>query len=160
MGSTQRRVCPKMKSYMLGYGNMAATAVAAMSALSESYERDESLSSPKIAEIRNLSKPLIAKILTVLSQAGYVVGTRGPGGGYKLAKPPSEITIFEIVELFEGHRLTNACPFGPGWCMEKNPCPLHDVLFGLKDHGEEVLSKNNFGMFCRSETDQLDIAQD
>lgn len=137
---------------MLGYGNMAATAVAAMSALAESFDRSEPLSSLQIAESRNLSQALIAKVLTMLSRAGFVTGTRGPGGGYRLQKHPSEITIFEVVELFEGHRDTNACPFGPGWCLVESPCPLHDLLFGLKDHAAEELSQANFGAFCQADS--------
>jgi Rrf2 family protein len=133
---------------MLGYGKMSACAVAAMSLLAEKYHQGEALNSLHIATARNLSQPLVAKILTTLSRAGYVTGTRGHGGGYRLKKSPSEITIFEVVNLFEGHRDTFACPFGPGWCMEKNPCPLHYTLFALRDNAEEKLSQNTFAIFC------------
>lgn len=136
---------------MLGYGKMSASAVAAMSALAEKHGENKSLSSLDIAQMRNLSQPLIAKILTTLSRAGYVIGMRGQGGGYRLGKEPSEISVFEIVDLFEGHRDTNACPFGPGWCQVKNPCPMHETLFGLKDHAEEILEKNTFAIFCKGQ---------
>jgi len=132
---------------MFGYGKMSGCAVAAMSALAECHPDGVQLSSHQIAVARNLSQPLVAKVLTVLSQAGLVQGTRGPGGGYRLARPPGEITLFEVVDLFEGHRDPSACPFGPGWCGVGDPCPLHHVLVEMSESAASRLKKANFGSF-------------
>lgn len=126
---------------------MSACAVAAMSALAEKHGTGESLSSQQIAESRNLSKPLVAKILTVLSQAGFVVGTRGPGGGYRLGRDPGDVTVLDVVALFEGHREISACPFGPGWCGVGDPCPLHDILADLSDSTAATLRNVSFAAF-------------
>lgn len=132
---------------MFGYGKMSACAVASMSALAEVYPRGETLSSQQIAESRNLSQPLVAKVMTGLSQHGFVLGTRGPGGGYKLAKNPSSITVLDIVEIFEGHRDTSACPFGPGWCGVGEPCPLHDTLAAMSESAAKTLRGLTFDSF-------------
>jgi len=126
---------------------MSGCAVAAMSALAENHKSGHKLNSQQIADSRNLSQPLVAKVLTVLSQAGFVVGTRGPGGGYCLARPPAEITVHDVVDLFEGHRDPSACPFGPGWCGVGDNCPLHDTLFGLADAAATKLKKKTFAVF-------------
>lgn len=131
---------------MFGYGKMSGCAVTAMSALAEVHPRGIQLSSLRIAESRNLSQPLVAKVLTVLSQAGFVIGTRGPGGGSRLAREPKQITIFDIVELFGGHRDTRACPFGHGWCGVGAPCPLDDTLVGLAESTAVKLRKRHFGV--------------
>jgi Rrf2 family transcriptional regulator, iron-sulfur cluster assembly transcription factor len=132
---------------MFGYGKMSGCAVAAMSALAECHAEGVQLSSQHIAESRNLSQPLVAKVLTVLSQAGFVHGTRGPGGGYRLGRAPEAITLFEVVELFEGHRDPSACPFGPGYCGVGDPCPLHGLLVGMSESAAAQLKKANFGAF-------------
>ncbi len=132
---------------MFGYGKMSGCAVAAMSALAECHAEGVQLSSQQIAGSRNLSQPLVAKVLTVLSQAGFVHGSRGPGGGYRLAREPKAITLFEVVELFEGHRDPSACPFGPGYCGTGEPCPLHNLLIGISDSAAAQLKKANFGAF-------------
>jgi len=132
---------------MFGYGKMSACAVASMSALAENHGQGGALSSLQIAESRNLSQPLVAKVLTVLSQHGFVHGTRGPGGGYRLARDPDQITIYDVVELFEGHRETSACPFGPGWCGVGEPCPLHDTLVELSETAANTLKNVNFASF-------------
>lgn len=132
---------------MFGYGKMSGCGIAAMSTLAENHKAGHKLSSQQIAEARNLSQPLVAKVLTILSQAGFVIGTRGPGGGYCLARPPSKISVFEVIELFEGHRDLSSCPFGPGWCGVGDPCPLHDTLVDLADATEAALKKKTFAVF-------------
>ncbi|MCW1924407.1 Rrf2 family transcriptional regulator [Luteolibacter arcticus] len=150
MGSTGRSFAAmhgRDEITMLGYGKMSGCGVAAMSALAECHGEGVQLSSQQIAESRNLSQPLVAKVLTVLSQAGLVHGTRGPGGGYRLARHPSKITLFDVVDLFEGHRDPSACPFGPGWCGTGAPCPLHHLLADMSESAASHLKKANFGSF-------------
>lgn len=118
-----------------------------MSALAECFADGCQLSSHQVAELRSLSQPLAAKVLTVLSQAGFVVGTRGPGGGYKLAVDPAEVSLFDIVNLFEGHRDPSLCPFGPGWCGNGEPCPMHDMLTDLDENVAKRLKGAHFGAF-------------
>ncbi len=44
----------------------------------------------------------LEQIFQRLRRAGLVTSKRGPGGGYRLARPPSEITLRDIVEAVEG----------------------------------------------------------
>ncbi|QTN32779.1 Rrf2 family transcriptional regulator [Akkermansiaceae bacterium] len=132
---------------MFGYGKMSGCAVAAVSALAEVHGQGLTLSSAEIAASRNFSQALVAKILTRLSQKGFVVGTRGPGGGYRLAMDPGKVTLHQIVEVFEGHRDTSGCPFGPGWCGTGDPCPLHDALVAMQKNMEAKLRKLTFKSF-------------
>jgi Rrf2 family protein len=44
----------------------------------------------------------LAKQLQALVKAGVLSGTTGPRGGFRLAKPASEITLLEIVEAVDG----------------------------------------------------------
>jgi len=118
-----------------------------MSVLAEAHAGGKPLSSQEIANARNFSQPLVAKVLTHLSQAGLITGTRGPGGGYRLARKPGEITILDVVTIFEGHRDLLACPFGPGWCGVGDPCPLHDTLVALSDTAARRLEQKTFAAF-------------
>ena len=131
---------------MFGYGKTSGAAVAAISA--ENHHEGVQLSSQQISEQRNLSQALVAKVLTVLSQAGFVHGTRGPGGGYRLARVPSKISVHDVVEVFEGHREGTPCPFGPGWCGIGEPCPMHDDLVKLQESNAAKLKKWHFGVFA------------
>jgi len=60
------------------------------------------LPAARLAAFHDLSATSAAKQLQQLSAAGIVVGTKGRSGGYRLAKPPGEITLLEIVQAVDG----------------------------------------------------------
>ena len=122
-------------------------AIAAMSRLAELHDGENAVaSSREIAESRNLSVPLVGKILTGLSRGGLVIGSPGPGGGYRLARPPSEISLRDVVEVFE-REIEGMCPYGPGWCGNKTPCPLHNSLLAMRQIFEDYLTNTTLAAF-------------
>lgn len=135
---------------MLRCGKTAQTAIAAMSALAERYDGGKTaLSSLDIAKSRHLPTPIVAKLLTTLSTSGLVEGSRGPGGGYWLARTPSRIALADIIELFEKDNEGLMCPFGPGWCGKGAPCPLHDELDLMARQWSDFLGKTTLAVFAR-----------
>ena len=54
-----------------------------------------------ISEKERISLPYLEQILNRLKKKGLVGAERGPKGGYRLVKPPEEITIGEIVKVLE-----------------------------------------------------------
>lgn len=52
---------------------------------------------------RNLSVKYLEHILIVLCKKGYVVGSRGNNGGYKLSRPAENYTVGEILQAMEGN---------------------------------------------------------
>ena len=121
-------------------------AIAAMSRLAELYDSESSASSSEIAEARNLPQPLVAKVLTTLARAGLIKGSPGPGGGYRLAARPATISLWDIVQLFE-RQADSPCPFGPGWCGNEEPCPLHHTLLAMREIEENYLKSTTFSVF-------------
>jgi probable metal-binding protein len=135
---------------MFAYGKTASNGIAAMSYLAIRYgTEEERCSSLAIAEDRGLSKPLVAKLLTLLSQSGLVLGSPGPGGGYALARPPSEITLWDIVRLFEKTDNTVTCPFGKDWCGNNDPCPLHHSIVRLYADAQRFLKETTLAIFIQ-----------
>ncbi len=123
---------------MFGYGKMANYAIASLSYLAANFDKEGfKANSETIAKARALSKPLVGKLMSQMSTAGLVNGTPGPGGGFFLAKAPSEIALLEIVRLFEKIEDGLTCPFGPGWCGNGDPCPLH---YELEEKNEEMIA--------------------
>lgn len=54
---------------------------------------------PEIAAAEGLSVPYAAKLLSVLRQAGLIDSVRGRTGGYRLARPASEITLGTVLPV-------------------------------------------------------------
>ncbi len=132
---------------MTPYGKTAQNAIAAMSRLAEAYQEGLVLSSLEIARDRNLPQTLVAKLLTGLSQAGLVEGSRGPGGGYRLARAPGKIALLDIVAVFERIEDRTLCPFGPGWCGKNHPCPLHDQYARFNEQFDAFLRQTKLSVF-------------
>lgn len=133
---------------MVRCGRTAQTAISILSLLAEKYDRGATrLSSVEISQRRNLPQPIVAKLLTQLSTAGLVDGTRGPGGGYWLAREPAAVSLQAIVDVFEKGHDGLLCPFGPGWCGNREPCPLHDSLAALDRQWSQFLGQTHLGIF-------------
>lgn len=63
----------------------------------------------------------------VSSRAEILESARGPGGGYKLALPADQISLYDIKAAVDGVAELNACAVGLAVCSDETPCPLHDT---------------------------------
>ena len=130
------------------YGKATETAIAALSRLAEIYDGGATrLSATEIAKSRGLQRPFVAKVLSTLSQAGMIQGTRGPGGGFTFAKHPKEVTLYDVFSLFEREDSSVNCPFGGGICGSGDKCPLHELLVDVKKATDRVLHDTTFDLF-------------
>lgn len=134
---------------MTPYGKTAQTAISAVSRLAEVYDAEKpvKLNSAEIAGKRRLPQPVVAKVLTILSQAGIVNGSPGPGGGYWLARPPREVTLYDVIEPFERLDKTISCPFGPEYCGTGPHCPMHFDILKLREQLLGFLKTSTFDRF-------------
>ena len=55
-----------------------------------------------ICKRKDIPKKNLEQIYLLLKGAGYVKSKRGASGGYKLSRPPEDISIAEIVRLMDG----------------------------------------------------------
>ncbi|MCL2882353.1 MAG: Rrf2 family transcriptional regulator [Coriobacteriia bacterium] len=62
-----------------------------------------------------------------LAQAGLLTTTRGAHGGSRLAKPASQISLFDIVRAMQGPLVFSPCEVDPTWCERFVRCSVHDV---------------------------------
>lgn len=51
----------------------------------------------EIAQRQDISLPYLEQLFVKLRRADLVCSVRGPGGGYRLARPPSEIRVVEVL---------------------------------------------------------------
>ena len=78
-----------------------------------------------MAQQLHLPLPILRNILKVLASGGLLLSSRGPSGGYRLARDPQDISLAEIVEVIEGPvHLLKCCPADPN--ESKPGCRLED----------------------------------
>ena len=70
-------------------------------------------------------KNYLGKLLQTLAAAGIVYSQKGLGGGFQLAKPPEEITLYDVVQPIDDVEKWSRCFMGQKKCSEESPCALH-----------------------------------
>ena len=68
----------------------------------------------------------LSKILHTLSRAGVVSSERGPGGGYRLARPADRTSLADVVGAFHQISPREHCLLGNTRCHDEQPCPAHE----------------------------------
>jgi Rrf2 family protein len=72
-------------------------------------------------------------ILAGLVAEGLLVAEHGPNGGYRLAGPPTDITLLDVVEAAEGPVTFDHCVLRDGPCDWEETCPIHDTWSRAQD---------------------------
>ena len=65
--------------------------------------------------------------LAELVAKGLLAAEQGPNGGYRLARPPTDITLLDIVEAAEGPATFKHCVLRDGPCDWEETCPVHET---------------------------------
>jgi Rrf2 family nitric oxide-sensitive transcriptional repressor len=78
----------------------------------------------QIAAATRVPRAYLSKVLQALVEQGIVHSQRGVGGGITLMKPPSQVTILEVVNTVEPIRRITTCPLGLA-AHGVRLCPLH-----------------------------------
>lgn len=81
----------------------------------------------EIVERQKIPPNLIAQLLAVMRDAGWIKSARGAGGGVFLCKDPAQITLREVIELIDGPIKITRCLLQSMPCENKPSCPLRDV---------------------------------
>ena len=97
----------------------------------------------QMAEREGISQANAGKILWTLSKAGLVASIRGTKGGYRLARPASEIRLSEIISVHGEDVLGSHCKTYAGLldaCVHTGNCGIRPVIVGLHDIVRDALS--------------------
>jgi Rrf2 family protein len=90
----------------------------------------------KISEDLGLSSPFLGKILQNLVKQKLLVSTKGPNGGFALARPADKITLWDIVIKVDGEEFFTNCLISLESCRTHDPskplCPVHSQYDTLR----------------------------
>lgn len=106
-----------------------------------------------IARFQGVSETYLAKIFTKLKKAGLVRSSTGAQGGYELARPPDQISFWDVVVAIEGNLHLFECrniragsalyrdkQVKPNWLVS-GPCEIHKVMMDVEDQMKAALQR-------------------
>jgi len=122
-------------SQILAISDAATIALHAAAILAAN--RDRLVSAHQIVERIGVSGAHLSKVLQRLAKQGIVESVRGPKGGFRLARDPSEVTLLDVYEAVEGKLELTTC------LMTEPLCGELGCMFGtvLVDASQMVLNR-------------------
>ncbi|MCL2566611.1 MAG: Rrf2 family transcriptional regulator [Alphaproteobacteria bacterium] len=105
-------------------------AVMAMIDIATNLEDKENVSIQAIADRNNISVSYLEQLFIKLKKNNLVSSSKGPRGGYRLARNPRDIFIFDVIQAVDEKIEFLRCKSGTG-CAKKGFCNSHDLWSSL-----------------------------
>jgi len=115
------------------YAVMALVEMAAREGRSQGCVNGRPVTLTDIAAAQQLSVAYLEQLFGRLRRAGLVASARGPGGGYRLARPANQIPIAAVVEAADEPIVATRCEEGGPGCLGGIRCLTHDLWAELGD---------------------------
>jgi len=119
-------------SKLADYGVIVATRLAA--------SPDRQVTAGAVAAATRLPQATVAKLLKALAHAGLVMATRGPSGGYRLARGAKAISVAEVVAAIDGDIGLTQCSVHIDECARTTYCPTRPHWAAINRAVGEALS--------------------
>ena len=108
---------------MLRFTKQVDYGLMAMGYIAE-HRGDTTVGVKRIADEFGIPAELLAKVCQRLAKGGLLVGQSGPRGGYRLTRPPSVVTVGQVVRVLEGPLAIVSCMADHGDCAQASRCTL------------------------------------
>ena len=105
--------------------------------------QDESLTLAQIARLEGISVANAGKLMWILNKAGLVQSQRGTKGGYRLARPASQIRLNQVISVLD-ERIETHCNSYAGVlesCVHTGDCGIRPVIVELHQIVDNAMSE-------------------
>lgn len=90
----------------------------------------------------------LGKLLQGLSKRGVLLSHKGHGGGFRLARDPKRVSLYDVVEPIEGLSRKQGCILGRMLCGDGSPCPAHKRFVAVVREQERFLKETMIGQLA------------
>jgi Rrf2 family protein len=114
------------------------------------YGQDQPVLRQEIADRQQISAEYIAQLTRNLVKQGLVDSSMGPGGGYRLGRPPSQISAGDIFRAVEGPVAAVSCVLedSASACPRSRVCAAHVLWSRLSTTIETFLDSISLADLC------------
>jgi len=114
----------------------------------------------EVSKRQEISVKYLEQLVTPLRVGGLVKSTRGPHGGYHLARSPSEIDLYTILTVLEGAFSLTDCVTNPSVCRRSDRCVTRDIWDEVNEKIVNHLKSITLQEIADRERDRKDLARD
>jgi Rrf2 family protein len=105
-----------------------------------------------ISEQQNIPRKFLEQILNELKVFGVVESRRGTGGGYRLARPPQDITLASIIRHMTGALAPVGCVSNYFYerctCPDEARCPIREVMKEAREAVAAIMERTTLADLC------------
>lgn len=107
------------------------------------HEGEGAIALKSIAQREGISEKYLEHLFASLKKAGLITSVRGAQGGYRLARPPEEITLGDIIRVLEGPVAPTECVLDDarGRCSRAHQCVMRHVWSQVRDKVNAILDE-------------------
>src|SRR5207245_2032108 len=106
-----------------------------------------------ISQQQNIPKRFLEQILNDLKSAGAVESKRGVAGGYRLARPPKEISLASVIRHIEGALAPVSCVserfYEKCSCPDEARCAIRSAMKEIREAVVKVAERITVGDLCQ-----------
>ncbi len=126
------------------FSSKARYGLKAMAVLADRYGAEDYVSVEEIVASEHTPAKFLESILTLLRKQGLLVSRRGPAGGFRLARPPRDISLAEVVRTLDGAFAPTTCarsrnPICCEGCEDMEQCYIRPFMRQVRDEMAAVL---------------------
>lgn len=118
---------------------------------------DEPLRIQDLAEAERIPRKFLELILLQLKNAGILHSLKGPGGGYSLARNPAEVTVGQIIRLFDGPLALLGCASQTAYvpcadCPDEGACRVRWMMLQVRESTSRLLDRTTLLQLAASDS--------
>lgn len=97
------------------------------------------ISVAEISEELQISYAFLRKIMQSLHKKGILTASKGKGGGFSLNQPAEQISLLDVIQVFQGSLSLKNCQIKQKPCPEIGACRLHKELESIEHYAHRTL---------------------
>ena len=122
----------------------AIRALLALAAQKGSY-----VSAKSIATQHDIPYQFLRRLLQEMIRHGLIVSKEGVQGGFMMQKDPDEITVTQLIEIFQGKVQVSECMFRKQICGNRARCVLRHEIMRIESVVQSEFEKVTIGKLLR-----------
>lgn len=109
-----------------------------------------------IAQAQNISEKFLSRIVIPLRERGILASVRGVNGGFRLACPPEDISLLDIVETMQGPVAVLDCLAPDADCPRLKTCLARRVWADVNTALANTLAKQTVATILKRNVDVME----